>query len=149
MTQVAEKMKQLRERILTSGLKKSRQREIIAESFFSAQEHISVDELLQRVRKVYPRISQATVYRTMKLLSELGLAETRQFLEGHTLYELAGEGGDHHDHLICTECGRIVEFMDDRIEELQDEVARKYGFTVVKHKMELYGRCDSCRITES
>jgi Fur family ferric uptake transcriptional regulator len=148
MDQVAVRLKQLRECISKEGLKQSRQREIIAEVFFGSEGHISVDEVLQRVRKVDPRVSQATVYRTMKLLTEFGLAEARHFLEGHTLYEPSGEGKEHHDHLICTGCGQIVEFVDERIEELQDEVARKHGFEVVKHKMELYGLCDKCRTSE-
>ena len=126
------------------GLKSTRQRNVIVETFLGVQEHISVEELLARVRLEDPRISQATVYRTIKLLTEAGLAHARQFGEGQTRYEPA-EGRDHHDHLICTSCGAIVEFENDKIERLQHEVARRHGFEIHHHKMELYGLCRTCR----
>lgn len=135
----------LKEYLLRHGLKASRQREIIAEVFFQAGGHMRVEELLQRVRKIDPKVSQATVYRTMKLLTECGLAEARNFLDGQTRYERSDQSGEHHDHLICTECGTIVEFVDERIEDLQERVAKNKGFTVTHHKMELYGLCDKCR----
>lgn len=136
----------LRAYITENGLKSSRQRELIAEVFFEAGGHLKVDELLERVREVDPKIGQATVYRTMKLLTKCGLAQPRQFGDGHTRYEPIGpDEEEHHDHLICESCGRIVEFMDERIERLQDEVAEAHGFLVTHHKMELYGLCPSCR----
>ncbi|MFZ9886557.1 MAG: Fur family transcriptional regulator [Myxococcota bacterium] len=136
----------LRSYISEHGLKSSRQREVIAEVFFSSGGHLRVEELLERVRAVDPRIGQATVYRTMKLLTKCGLAQPRHFGDGHTRYEpVAPDEGEHHDHLICDVCGRIVEFMDERIEALQEEVARAHGFSVTMHKMELYGVCDRCR----
>jgi len=127
------------------GLKASRQREIIADVFFDAQGHLTVDELLRAVRKVDERISQATVYRTMKLLNDCGVAEARHFLDGQTRYELSDAGDEHHDHLICTSCNKIVEFVDDRIEDLQEKVAAAHGFVVTDHKMELYGLCSDCK----
>lgn len=144
METMQEKLDQLRAYISKEGLKYSRQRETIAEVFFSIDGHISVDELLQKVRENDDRVSQATVYRTMRLLTDCGLADARHFLEEHTLYEPAeGEKG-HHDHLICTGCGKIIEFVDSRIESLQEEAAKKHGFTVTSHKMELYGKCKNC-----
>jgi Fur family ferric uptake transcriptional regulator len=136
----------LRDYINEHGLKSSRQREIIAEVFFSAGGHLRVDELLDRVRDVDGKIGQATVYRTMKLLTKCGLAEQRHFGDGHTRYEpVIPDEEEHHDHLICTSCHRIVEFMDERIERLQDEVAQAHGFLVDTHKMELYGLCPDCQ----
>ena len=135
----------LKEYLLRHGLKASRQREIIADVFFQAGGHLRVDELLQEVRKIDAKVSQATVYRTMKLLTDCGLAEPRNFLDGQTRYERSDEGGEHHDHLICTSCAKIVEFVDSRIEELQERVAVKHGFVVTHHKMELYGLCQSCQ----
>ena len=137
------KIQALRTFIAKEGLKNSRQREIIAQVFFESIEHIRVEELLQRVREVEPKVSQATVYRTMKLLVDCSLAEARQFQDGQTRYEASDDEGHHHDHLICTKCGKIVEFVDERIEELQEEVAASHGFKVSDHKMELYGICDS------
>jgi Fur family ferric uptake transcriptional regulator len=126
------------------GLKHSRQRDIIVETFFATGGHEPVETLVARVRARDPRVSVATVYRTMKLLAECGLAVPRRFEDGHTRYEPAGHRA-HHDHLICTGCGRIVEFENERIEDLQRRVARSHGFEVESHKLELYGRCADCR----
>lgn len=126
------------------GLKASRQRDHVAEAFFGAEGHLRVDELIVRVRQVDPQVSQATVYRTLKLLVDCGLAEGRNFMDGQTRYELAEPDGGHHDHLICTACGTIVEFVDEGIEALQDKVAHAHGFAVTHHKMELYGLCKDC-----
>ncbi len=127
------------------GLKRSRQRNRILEAFYAIGGHVPVERLVAEVRRREPRVSVATVYRTMKLLAECGLAVPRQFGEAQTLYEPVG-GRGHHDHLICTACGRIVEFENQRIEALQRQVARTHGFEVESHKLELYGRCAGCRI---
>lgn len=128
--------------IAEKGLKSTRQRNLIVETFFAAGGHLNVEELLARVRESDPRISAATVYRTMKLLTECGLAHAHHFGDGQTRYETAGE---HHDHLICTRCGVIVEFENEAIERLQLEVAKTHGFVVNDHKMELYGLCSKCQ----
>lgn len=136
----------LRDYINDNGLKSSRQRELIADVFFESGGHLRVDELLDRVRDVDPKIGQATVYRTMKLLTKCGLAAPRHFGDGHTRYEpVAPDEEEHHDHLICTSCNRIVEFLDERIEELQEQVATSHGFRLTRHKMELYGVCPACQ----
>jgi Fur family ferric uptake transcriptional regulator len=126
------------------GLKATRQRSLIVTTFFDTPGHMNVEELLARVREQDPRVSAATVYRTMKLLTECGLAHARHFEEGQTRYESAA-GRHHHDHLICTSCGTIVEFENEEIERLQDAVARRHGFRVNHHKMELYGLCATCQ----
>lgn len=126
------------------GLKRSRQRERIAEIFFGMAGHVSVDELVRQVRREDRRVSVATVYRAMKLLAEGGLAVARQFGDGQTRYEVSA-GRAHHDHLICTRCGAIVEFANDAIEAQQAAVARRHGFEVERHLLELYGRCAACR----
>ncbi|HEX8908028.1 MAG TPA: transcriptional repressor [Anaeromyxobacteraceae bacterium] len=128
------------------GLKHSRQREAIAQIFFEMGGHVPVDALVTRVREQDPRVSVATVYRTMKLLAESGLAVPRRFGEGQTRYEPADRRhGDAHDHLICTTCGAIVEFESERITELQRRLARRHGFEVERRRVELYGRCAGCR----
>jgi Fur family ferric uptake transcriptional regulator len=126
------------------GLKSTRQRSLIIDTFFAAGGHVTVEELWSRVRREDGKVSVATVYRTMKLLAESGLAHSRNFGDGQTRYEPAA-GRGHHDHLICTQCGTIIEFENDRIEQLQDAVARKHGFHVMDHKMELYGLCRDCQ----
>src|SRR5688572_28711376 len=115
------------------------QREAIVEQFLRTRDHVSIDELLNKVRKRQPRVGYATVYRTLKLLVDSGLAVERQFGDGQARYEVVG---DHHDHLICVKCGRILEFEDDEVERLQDRIAeRLVSFTVLRHRHELYGLC--------
>jgi Fur family transcriptional regulator, ferric uptake regulator len=123
------------------GLKTTQQREAIVDAFLRSAGHVALDELLARSRRVHPGVGLATVYRTIKLLEEAGLAASRQFESGHTLYEVA-QGRAHHDHLICQECGYIVEFENDEIERLQVQAARKMGFNVLRHRHELFGLCE-------
>ena len=130
--------------ITERGLKSTRQRDLIVETFFTTEGHLSVDELLAKVSARDGNIGAATVYRTMKILGEAGLASARHFDDGQTRYEAALDR-HHHDHLICTSCHAIVEFENERIEELQDTVAQEHGFAVTRHKLELYGLCRKCR----
>lgn len=126
------------------GLRSTKQREQIVEIFFAQPDHVSIEELLSRVRERDPAIGYATVYRTLKLLTECGVANERKFGDGLTRYELADDEA-HHDHLICVECQRIVEFEEPRVETLQEEIASKHGFVVRSHKHELYGVCPDCQ----
>ena len=127
------------------GLKFTQQRELILATFMGSRKHIAVDELLRAVRVREPRVGHATVYRTMKLFVDAGIATERHFSEGASRYEPADEHGDgHHDHLICTRCAKIIEFENAEIEELQIEIAARYGFRLLDHKMELYGICRDC-----
>ena len=128
-----------REYLLENGMNTTQQRELIVDLFLRCHDHVSIDELLSRVRKRNKKVGYATVYRTLKLLVESGLAHQRQFGDGQARYEVAGE---HHDHLICSKCGLILEFEDDEIERLQDRIASRLGgFKVVRHRHELYGLC--------
>ncbi|HLV67418.1 MAG TPA: Fur family transcriptional regulator [Polyangiaceae bacterium] len=126
------------------GLRSTEQRRLIIDTFFDAGEHITIDGLLKQVRAVDSRVGYATVYRTMKLLTESGVVQEHKFGDGFTRYELADDES-HHDHLICLECGKITEFEEPLIEELQDRVANRYGFQVKQHKHELYGVCAECQ----
>lgn len=130
--------------IAARGLKATRQRDLIVDTFFSQAGHISVDELFEKVTARDSTIGAATVYRTMKILTDAGLASARHFEGAQTRYEAALDR-HHHDHLICTSCGNIFEFENERIEELQDRVAAEHGFTVTHHKLELYGLCKACQ----
>src|SRR5215470_6465851 len=103
--------------LVERGLKSTRQRAAIVSAFLEASGHLDVEQLLARVRTTDPKISAATVYRTMKLLTEIGLASAQRFGDGHTRYESA-VNREHHDHLICTGCGAIIEFENDKIEAL-------------------------------
>lgn len=131
----------LRER----GLKSTAQRDDIARIFFAAGQHLSVEELYAAVKKVNERVGYATVYRTLKLLKECGLAEERHFDDGQARYEPTTGEAQHHDHCICERCGRIVEFASEELERLQERIARDLGFVVHRHRMELYGICTACR----
>ncbi len=135
----------LRAYLSARGLKSTRQRDLIVDVFFGTGGHLRVDELLDQVRAIDSKVSQATVYRTMRLLKESGLALERRFGDGQARYEPSTESEEHHDHLICLDCERIIEFVDERIETLQEEVASAHGFVVERHKLELYGHCRDCR----
>lgn len=124
------------------GMKHTRQREAIVSTFFKTNKHIKIEELLKEVRKVEPGIGYVTVYRTLLLLKECGLAHQRHFGEGQSLFEKAGS---HHDHMICIKCGSIAEFEDDEIEALQEKVARERNFKIVSHRHEIYGCCSRCQ----
>lgn len=143
MVNVESKSK-FRDYLLIRGLKSTRQRELILEEFLRAGSHLSTEDLYLRLRRKNPRIGYATVHRTLKLFAECGIAEQCHFGDGQARYEASGQD-EHHDHLICLACGRIVEFEDPRIEKLQDEVAGEHGFCIQRHRLELYGLCADCR----
>ncbi len=127
------------------GLRSTDQRRLIVETFFHSPNHVSIEELLAQVRAQDPKVGYATVYRTLKLLTECGVAYERRFGgDGLTRYELADDSS-HHDHLICVECGAITEFEEPKIEALQEEIATRYGFDLVSHKHEMYGICPACQ----
>ena len=104
---------------------------------YGEADHPDVDELYKRVSDIDPKISIATVYRTVKLFEEAGILTKHEFKGGKARYEELNEG--HHDHLIDVKSGEIIEFVDEEIEKLQKKVADKYGYTLVDHKLELYG----------
>jgi len=135
---------QLSEYLAVKNLKSTSQRDTILNVFVAAGQHLSAEELYARVKKSHPGIGYATVYRTLKLLAEAGLAQERRFEDGFTRYEHASQDA-HHDHLICTRCGTIIEFENESIEALQQDVARKNRFKVQSHKLELYGQCAGCQ----
>ena len=146
---VDETISTLKAYLQQKGLKYTQLRRIITEVFFdpaAAHMHPTIDELFLRVRAVDPKIGYATVYRTIKLFEECKLASSRRFGDNQTRYE-PETPGEHHDHMICSDCGAIIEFEDDRIEELQDLVARELGFELTDHRMVLFGRpLDDCPI---
>jgi Fur family ferric uptake transcriptional regulator len=133
----------LRQLLRERGLKATRQRDEILRALKEAGSHITVDELYRSVRRKNPHIGYATVYRTLRLLSETGWASARRFGDRTARFE-PRPAGEHHDHLICLGCQKIEEFEDGRLEALQDRVARRQGFRVMDHKLEIYGYCRSC-----
>jgi Fur family ferric uptake transcriptional regulator len=127
------------------GLRSTAQRRLIVDTFFEGSPHVTIEDLLNEVRVRDRGIGYATVYRTLKLLAECGVASERRFGDGLSRYEIADDRGAHHDHLICTSCSTIIEFEEPRIEVLQDEVAKRHGFALASHKHEMYGTCARCR----
>ncbi len=123
------------------NLKHTRQREAILEVFLGATGHITSEEIYSSVRREHASIGYTTVYRTMKLLCDAGLASERHFDDGITRYEIAHE---HHDHLVCLRCGKIIEFECEMIEAAQEQIAKRYRFRILRHRHELYGHCEDC-----
>ena len=121
----------------SKGVKLTDQRRIIAKVMSESNDHPNVDELYNRVSKIDEKISIATVYRTVKLFEESGILAKHDFKGGKARYEQINES--HHDHLIDIKTGEIIEFVDEEIEILQKKVAENYGYTLVDHKLELYG----------
>ena len=119
------------------GMRMTEQRRVIARVLSQAEDHPDVEELYRRASAIDPHISIATVYRTVRLFEEAGVVEKHDFGDGRSRYEEAGD--DHHDHLIDTKTGEVIEFFDAEIERLKDEIARRLGFELVGHKLELYG----------
>lgn len=130
-------------RISEEGLKATRQREEVLNIFLNSSGHKSLAQIYAQVVKTDPKIGYTTVYRTLKLLTRLGLATQRKFADGETRFEPASEGA-HHDHLICLDCGKIIEFEDRTLEALQNQIANQHRFKISHHRMELYGRCEEC-----
>ena len=127
----------IEQKCLSKGVKLTDQRRIIAKIMSQSNDHPDVDELYNRVSKIDPKISIATVYRTVKLFEESGIVTKHDFKGGKARYEELSES--HHDHLIDIKTGEIIEFVDHEIEKLQTKVAEKYGYKLVDHKLELYG----------
>jgi Fur family transcriptional regulator, ferric uptake regulator len=125
-------------------LKHSEQRDWILDAFLQIEKHITVEELWAAVKKRHPSVGFATVYRTLKLFCESGLCRELRFENGTTRYE-HHYGHDHHDHIICTKCGRFLEVVDDGIERLQEKLMKRHGFSLQYHRMNLYGICSECR----
>ncbi len=125
-------------------LKTTQQREAIVDAFLRSTGHVGLEDLLSWARKTNPGVGLATVYRTVKLLEEAGLAASRHFGSGQTLYEVTGQRA-HHDHLICQQCHFIVEFESEEIEEMQSRVAKRFGFNILQHRHELFGLCEKAQ----
>lgn len=136
------------EHIQKAGLKRTAQRDLILEIFLRIEEHLSSEDLYWLVQKQDPSVGHTTVYRTLKLLTEAGLAREVRFGDGKTYYE-HHYNQEHHDHMICTECGKVIEFFSPELEALQDVMAEKYGFKLTHYNLRILGVCADCRKMES
>lgn len=132
------------EHIQKLGLRRTVQRDLIMEMFLRTEEHLTIEDLHWLVHKKDPSVGHTTVYRTLKLLTEAGLAREVRFGDNKTYYE-HHYNHDHHDHMICTECGKVIEFFSADIESMQDEMAAKFGFRPTHHSLRMWGICDLCQ----
>ena len=142
MSSRADHRETLREYLQHRKLKWTSQRDAILEVFLSTDEHLTSEEVYRQVGALHPRVGFSTVYRTLRLFVDAGVASQRNFRDGVTRYEVRQP---HHDHLVCLGCNCILEFGNDAIESLQEDVAREQGFLLVSHRHELYGYCRDCQ----
>jgi len=140
----SEEQEVLLKHIQKRGLKRTAQRDLILDIFLRTEAHLSSEDLYRLVQKDDPSIGQTTVYRTLKLLTEAGLAREVRFGDGRTHYE-HNYKHQHHDHMICSECGRIIEFFSAELEAIQDAMAAKHRFEVTQHLLRIIGVCAECR----
>ena len=132
------------EHIQKKGLKRTAQRDLILDIFLRTEEHLSSEDLYRLVHKEDSSVGQTTVYRTLKLLAEAGLAREVRFGDGLTHYE-HNYKHQHHDHMICSNCGKIIEFYSAELEAIQDAMAAKHKFEVEEHLLRIIGICADCR----
>jgi Fur family ferric uptake transcriptional regulator len=137
------RLQQFADFLSRTGLKTTRQRRHIVQAFFDAGRHLTAEQLYQQLQDQEPGIGLVTVYRTLKLLREAGLATGRQFGDAYTRFDPT-PADRPHDHLICVRCGRIQEFEDPSLYTLRARAARRQGFTVTEHRLDVYGLCRDC-----
>src|ERR671927_1173052 len=131
--------------IQKAGLKRTAQRDLILDVFLRTEEHLTSEDLYRLVQRQDPNIGQTTIYRTLKLLTEAGLAREVRFGDGRSRYE-HNYKHQHHDHMICTECGKTIEFFSAELEAIQDAIAAKHRFQITQHLLRIIGVCHECRV---
>lgn len=134
---MTDELKTLEQQCVERGMRMTEQRRVIARVLESSADHPDVEELYRRSAEVDPNISISTVYRTVKLFEDAGIIERHDFRDGRSRYETVPD--EHHDHLIDLKSGKVIEFQSEEIEALQEKIARKHGFRLVDHRLELYG----------
>ena len=144
MKNIAPEMQVFLEYLRENTLKITPHRQLILETFLDHEGHRSVEDIYHVVREKDPRIGYTTVYRTMKLLLDCGLAREMDLADGITRYEHL-YNHQHHDHMICMQCGQSIEFYNADIEAVQEMASEQLGFKVLDHKLQIYGLCNNCR----
>lgn len=145
MVNSEEVIEELKKIVKQKGLKYTEQREIVLNILLHAQDHLSAEDVYNEIKKQYSEsnIGIATVYRALSFLEEVDLITSIAFGSDGKKYE--SNAKSHHDHLICTSCGKIIEFLDDEIEKRQERIAKKNKFKITSHSMQLYGICSDCQ----
>lgn len=134
--------KQFKDFITRKGLKFTSQRESVLEEILNVRGHFEIEDMVKRIKEKNIPVSRATVYRTLNILKEMGLVNEVIKYRNKTIYEISLK--QHHDHLICTKCGSIIEFSEEEIEKLQDKICKEYGFKPETHRLEIFGICKNC-----
>ena len=137
----------VRQLLKARGVRLTAQRELILRRAL-AQLHFTAEGLVTDVQSIDPSVSRASVYRTLALLHEAGVVEKHDFRYGAPNYEVT-VGKAHHDHLMCTQCGEIIEFQEPRVEKLQDDIVKRFGYQLLSHTHKLYGLCGRCQRTDA
>ncbi|HWS55904.1 MAG TPA: transcriptional repressor [Pyrinomonadaceae bacterium] len=130
--------------IQRAGLKRTAQRDLILDVFLRTEKHLSSEDLYHLVKEEDPSVGHTTVYRTLKLLTEAGLAREVRFGDGRTRYE-HNYKHPHHDHMICTECGKTIEFYSEELEAIQDAIVARHRFKPTQHSLRIFGVCSECQ----
>ncbi len=144
MADLYEERRTFTEFLKRRGLKTTRERTALFEEIFSSHEHFDAEDLVERMQRHGKKISRATVYRTLDILYECNLVSRVRLNEEKYRYERLLPG-EHHDHLVCIGCGEVREFVDHRIEELQELICKEHGFTAISHSHQIRGLCGRCR----
>ena len=137
---------QLEQYLSKAGLKQSKQRNLVIDAFLEMNDHVSAEELFTYVKDKDVAAGMATIYRTLNLLKDAGLVEQKQFQEGKAVFEVS-RPNEHHDHLICLTCDRVIEFENTQIERLQQQIADSHGIKLTHHSLDLFGTCmqENCK----
>jgi Fur family ferric uptake transcriptional regulator len=141
---MTEEQEVFQKHIQKRGLKRTAQRDLILDVFLRSEGHVSGEDLYRLVREQDPSVGQTTVYRTLRLLTDAGLAREVRFGDGRAHYE-HNYKHEHHDHMICSECGKIIEFFSPELEAIQDAMAAKHRFELTSHLLRMIGICSECR----
>jgi Fur family transcriptional regulator, ferric uptake regulator len=141
---IAEQMELFSTYVKKNGLKMTRQREVVVESFLRTEGHLSTDELYQLVKKKNKNIGFTTVFRTLKALTDCGLARETDLSDGRTRFEHL-YNRPHHHHIVCMECSRTIEFLSPELEQLQEQIVSRYGFRSIRHQLQIFGVCNDCQ----
>lgn len=136
-------LKEFKQTIKNLGLKYTPQREKVFRAILNTKGHFEIEQLVHKIQSKNINVSRATVYRTLDILKELGYVREVIKFKNKTIYEVNLK--EHHDHLICRSCGKIIEFHSDKIEELQDKICKKYKFQPEFHRLEIFGLCEKCQ----
>lgn len=139
-----DRLASFQEYLARNGLKATAQRNAIVKRFLDSEGHCTTEDLYLALCGELGRVGYSTVHRTLKLLVNCGLAYELHFGDGQTRFE-ATRPNDHHDHMVCLRCGKVIEFEEPRIEELQQQVAKRHAFAMRTHRLELYGHCSDCQ----